>query len=270
MTVERSSWIAPPGKRLRLNERDAASTAHAPGDRTVTEATLPDLQAALFTWQNRLWAESKHSVLVVLQGIDASGKDGTISHVFRGLNPLGTRVAAFKEPTPIELSHDFLWRVHAHTPEHGEIAIFNRSHYEDVLVPRVRELAPAPIWRARYAHINAFESLLSDSGTTVVKFFLHISKEEQLVRLNERVADEHKRWKVTRSDFVTHDLWDRYQEAFEEMIEKTSTEHAPWYVVPANHKWYRNWVVSNILVETFAEINPQYPERSLGADGLPS
>jgi PPK2 family polyphosphate:nucleotide phosphotransferase len=209
--------------------------------------------------QSRLWAEGSRSVLVVLQGIDASGKDGTISRVFRGLNPLGTRVAAFKAPSVEELGHDFLWRVHARCPSAGEIAIFNRSHYEDVLAVRVHGLVAEQIWRRRYAHINAFEALLEDAGTSMVKILLHVSKEEQLARLEKRRDDPSKRWKLNEDDLVERTFWDDYAAAFEEMLSRTSTETAPWHVVPADHKWYRDWAVSTILVDVLTAMDPRYP-----------
>jgi PPK2 family polyphosphate:nucleotide phosphotransferase len=220
------------------------------------------LQERLADLQSRLWAEARQSVLVVLQGIDTAGKDGTISHVFRGLNPIGLRVASFKEPTAEELAHDFLWRVHARCPAAGEIAIFNRSHYEDVLTVRVHKLVAPRVWQARYGHINAFESLLHDAGTTLVKLFLHISKGEQGKRLEQRLADPAKAWKVKQSDFEDRRLWTAYEGAFEDMLEKTSTDVAPWYVVPADHKWHRNWVVSNILLETLEAMLADQGARS--------
>lgn len=259
----RTRWLVAPGSAPKLADLDAASTAGTPGKRRVTEEATAPLRELLLSLQDRLWAEKQRSLLVVLQGIDASGKDGTISHVFRGLNPLGTRVAMFKVPTSEELAHDFLWRVHAHCPAAGEIGIFNRSHYEDVLVARVHHLVPRRIWRARYGHINAFEAMLHDSGTTMVKLFLHLSSEEQRQRLEERLKDPNKQWKIRPEDFAERKLWRDYQSAFEEMLAKTSTAIAPWYIVPADHKWYRNWVVSTIITETLAEMDPRYPSPPL-------
>jgi PPK2 family polyphosphate:nucleotide phosphotransferase len=255
----RTNWQVEPGASVELKGDDAASTAGAPGDRAATDAAIPAMHEALFGLQDRLWAASTGSVLVVLQGIDASGKDGTISHVFRGLNPLGTKVAAFKVPSAEELAHDFLWRVHARCPAAGEIGIFNRSHYEDVLAVRVHRLVSEATWRARYGRINEFESLLGDAGTTVVKLFLHVSKKEQLKRLDGRVANPAKRWKLRESDIAERALWDDYRAAFCEMLTRTSTSTAPWYVVPADHKWYRNWVVSTILLDVLTEMDPRYP-----------
>lgn len=253
-------WRVPPQARVDLTEADAASTPGAPGDKEETQAATLTLHEELRELQLRLWAESRRSLLVVLQGTDASGKDGTITHVFQGLNPLGTRVASFKEPTPVELAHDFLWRVHAQAPAKGEVVIFNRSHYEDVLVVRVHRLATEEIWRARYGHIRAFEELLASAGTTVVKVFLHISKQEQGERLRERAERPDKRWKYRPEDLAERDRWDDYRRAFEEMLRETSTENAPWHVVPADRKWYRNWAVSSILLHTLNDLDPRYPE----------
>ena len=223
------------------------------------QATLPLLDE-LFDLQDRLWAESERSLLVVLQGLDASGKDGTIKHVFRGVNPQATTVASFKEPTPEEQEHDFLWRVHKRAPAAGEIAVFNRSHYEDVLVVRVHGLVSEKVWRARYAEINAFEQMLAHAGTTMVKFFLHISFEEQGRRLHRRLEEPDKRWKARASDFTERKLWDPYQEAYADALEQTSTEIAPWYVIPADHKWYRNWAVNQVLLHTLEKMDPHYPD----------
>jgi PPK2 family polyphosphate:nucleotide phosphotransferase len=254
------SWRVRPGRSAHLAQRDPASTESAPGGKAVTEAASAGLHGKLLSLQDRLWAENRRSVLVVLQGIDASGKDGTISHVFRGLNPLGTRLAIFKEPSRFELAHDFLWRVHAQVPAAGEIGIFNRSHYEDVLVVRVHKLVDERVWVARYEHINNFEALLAATGTTMVKIFLHLSKAEQGRRLEERRTRPTKLWKVRAADFAERELWDDYQLAFSDMLDKTSTQVAPWYVVPADHKWYRNWAVSQILLHTLSALDPRYPE----------
>ncbi len=245
---------------MSLAELDPASTDGAPGDRARTEQAIALQHDELFALQDRLWAEARRSLLVVLQGLDASGKDGTIKHVFRGVNPQGTSVASFKEPTAQELAHDFLWHVHKRVPAAGEIGIFNRSHYEDVLVVRVHELVPEAVWRGRYALINAFEDTLAERGTTVVKFFLHVSFEEQGTRLRSRLETPHRRWKAQVGDFVERKFWDSYQRAYRDMLEKTSTKHAPWFVIPADHKWYRNWAVSQVLLDTLEQMDPHYPE----------
>jgi PPK2 family polyphosphate:nucleotide phosphotransferase len=194
-----------------------------------------------------------------LQATDTGGKDGTIRRVFQGVNPAGVRMASFKQPTPIELAHDYLWRVHAKVPASGEIAIFNRSHYEDVLVVRVRDLVQEERWSKRFGHINDFERMLTDEGTTIVKVFLHISKEEQRARLQARLDDPTKHWKFSHSDLAERDLWDDYRHAYEAMLERTSMEHAPWYVVPANRKWYRDLVVSSLLIRTLEDLELRYP-----------
>jgi PPK2 family polyphosphate:nucleotide phosphotransferase len=249
-----------PGTKVKLPEHDPSATTGAPGDRAATEAAEAALQARLLELQSRLWAEARRSLLVVLQGLDAAGKDGTIRYVFTGLDPQAVRVFSFKEPTAEELGHDFLWRVHRRTPGAGEIGIFNRSHYEDVLIVRVHDMVPESVWMDRYDHINAFESLLAHGGTTVVKIFLHLSREEQGRRLLERLDRPDKRWKTRRSDFVERERWPEYQAAYTDMLERTSTHVAPWYVVPADRKWYRNWAVSRILVHELEQMDPQYPE----------
>jgi len=256
----RSRWRVKPGERVRLADIDPGSTAGAPGGRTETSAALPALHVALADLQDRLWAESRRSLLVVLQAMDAGGKDGTIKHVFQGVNPQATRVTSFKQPDAEELKHDFLWRVHRAAPAAGEIGIFNRSHYEDVLAVRVHHLVPDRVWKARFELIDWFERQLVHGGTTLVKLFLHISPEEQRRRLEERLTRPDKRWKFRHSDVEERSHWDQYRVAYEDALTRTSAAHAPWYVVPADHKWYRNWVVSRILVETLRDLDPKYPE----------
>jgi len=263
-----SRWVVPPGARFALADRDPADTAGAPGGKDETREHVERLTAQLFDLQARLYAESRQALLVVLQAMDAGGKDGTIKHVFTGTNPQGVKVTSFKAPTEEELAHDFLWRVHAAAPRHGFIAIFNRSHYEDVLVVRVHELVPESVWRGRYRHINDFEALLADAGTRVVKLFLHISREEQAERLQARLDDPTKRWKFRRGDLDERARWDDYMAAFEEAIARTSTEHAPWHVVPADHKWFRDWAVSRIVVDALEAMDPRYPEPAEGLDGV--
>jgi len=256
---ESDRWRVHPRWDLDLGRIDAGSTPGAPGDRSVTGALLPDLHAELSELQARLWAEAKHSLLVVLQGLDAAGKDGTIKHVFLGVNPLATRAVAFKEPTPEEASHDFLWRVHTHCPAAGQIGIFNRSHYEDVVAVRVHRLAEPEVWKPRYALINAFESILAHGGTTTVKIYLHISPEEQLRRLDERRDIPDKRWKLRPADWEDRKRWDEFRLAYQDALTRTSTAVAPWYVVPSDHKWYRNWAVSRILIDALSRMDPRYP-----------
>ena len=239
-----------PGSKFRVRQVDAGATPGWSGGKRKTVKLLEDLCGRLREQQNRLWAEQDRKVLVVLQGMDTSGKDGTISHVFEGVNPLGVKVAAWKAPSHEELAHDFLWRIHARVPGAGELAIFNRSPYEDVLTARVRQLVPAKVWRARYAQINDFERLLAETGTTTLKFFLHIDRDEQRKRLQARLEDPEKRWKFSPEDLEDRKLWDAYMDAYDEAIRRTSTDHTPWFVVPANKKWYRNLVVASVLVQT--------------------
>jgi PPK2 family polyphosphate:nucleotide phosphotransferase len=215
-----------------------------------------------------LWADGRRSVLVVIQAMDTGGKDGAIRKVFEGVNPQGVRVANFKAPTERELAHDYLWRVHQQAPRDGEIAVFNRSHYEDVLVVRVLGLAPEQVWRKRYDHIADFERMLVDEGTTIVKFYLNISKEEQAERLQARLDDPTKRWKFNAGDLDHRELWHDYMAAFEEAVSHTSTADAPWYVVPANKKWYRDIVIATTLVETLRNLDLSYPEADEGLDDI--
>ncbi len=257
-----------PGKPVDLAKLDPGSTAGFRGGKSAAAPQLAELTERLETLQELLWAEHEHKVLVVLQGMDTAGKDGTIRHVFEGVNPAGVRVAAFKTPTPEELAHDFLWRVHPKVPGRGELVIFNRSHYEDVLVVRVHELVPKKVWEPRYEQINAFEKLLADTGTTILKFFLHIDKDEQRERLQARVDDPRKRWKFRRGDLEERKLWDDYVAAYEDALARTTTEWAPWHVVPANKKWYRNLVVATVLVETLERLMMRYPPAEEGIEGL--
>jgi PPK2 family polyphosphate:nucleotide phosphotransferase len=213
--------------------------------------------------QNLLYAEHRHSILIVLQALDAGGKDGTIKHVFSGVNPQGVRVASFKQPTAPELAHDFLWRVHPHAPGRGEIAIFNRSHYESVLVERVHKLIDKSTWTRRYGEIRDFEDLLCRNGTTILKFFLHISKEEQLARFAQRLEDPGHNWKISEADYTEREFWDDYIEAFEDAIRATSTREAPWYVIPSNAKWFRNLAVSQIIADAMADLGLAYPPPSV-------
>jgi len=254
-----------PGSRVHLERLDAGAT-HGRDKASAVAATVREMER-LRSLQDRLWAEAKRSVLVVLQGIDAAGKDGTIAKVMEAFNPQGCPVSSFKVPTPEELGHDFLWRIHKRTPRAGEIGIFNRSHYEDVFVVRVHDLVPRKVWSARYGQINAFEETLTRSGTTIVKFFLSIDRDEQRQRFQERYDDPKKRWKFSLGDLEERKRWDDYQAAFDEALSKTSTATAPWYVIPANRNWFRNLAVATILADTMAELKPAYPpEPDLPAD----
>jgi PPK2 family polyphosphate:nucleotide phosphotransferase len=216
--------------------------------------------------QEMMYAQGVHAMLIVLQAMDAGGKDSTIRHVMDGFNPQGCHVYSFGVPTEEELGHDFLWRIHQHTPQRGYVSIFNRSHYEDVLVVRVNELVPKDVWRARYEHINAFERLLADSGVTILKFYLHISKEEQRERFQDRIDRPDKQWKFNPGDLKTRKRWDDYMRAFEDAISKCNKPWAPWYVVPANRKWYRNLVVSTAIIEALEGLEMSYPPAPEGIE----
>jgi PPK2 family polyphosphate:nucleotide phosphotransferase len=254
----RSTLIVKPGGRVRLSRLDPSGTH---GFAKASAEPLLDRQMnRLEELQDKLWAEGRRSVLVVLQGIDAAGKDGTIRKVMTAFNPQGCVVSAFKVPTAEELGHDFLWRIHRRTPRKGEIGIFNRSHYEDVLVVRVHKLVPSSVWSARYDQINDFERTLAAGGTTIVKFFLTIDRDEQRARFQARYDDPTRRWKFSLGDLEERKRWDDYQAAFDEALSKTSTAIAPWYVIPANKKWFRNLAVATILADTIAGLRPVYPK----------
>jgi PPK2 family polyphosphate:nucleotide phosphotransferase len=221
------------------------------------------LNQRLSELQALMYAENKHALLVVLQAMDGGGKDGTIRHVMEAWNPQSCNVVGFKVPTSDELAHDYLWRIHKMTPRKGQIMVFNRSHYEDVLMVRVHNLVPREVWSKRYNEINNFERELANSGTTIVKFFLHIDKEEQLKRFGDRLHEPEKQWKISEADYTEREYWDDYQQAYEEALSKCSFNYAPWYVIPANHKWFRNLVISQILVETMEGWKMKYPEPSV-------
>jgi PPK2 family polyphosphate:nucleotide phosphotransferase len=257
----------PSGERIRLEDFDPAYTGKNADKGDAKEDTEKNI-ARLAELQEVLYAEGKHALLIILQAMDAGGKDGTIEHVMSGVNPQGCRVTSFKVPTPEELSHDFLWRIHHHVPPRGYIGIFNRSHYEDVLVVRVHKLVPERIWRDRYAHINNFEKLLADSGVTILKFFLHISKDEQRERLQERLEDKSKNWKFNPGDLKERDRWNDYIAAYEDTINECNTPWAPWHIVPANKKWYRNLVISERLVAALESLDMKNPPAPEGIEGM--
>jgi len=213
--------------------------------------------------QYLLYAENKRSLLIVLQGLDASGKDGTIRHVLGYMNPQGCRVQAFKQPSSLEAAHDFLWRIHQAVPKKGEAVIFNRSHYEDVLVARVHNLVPKKVWKARYQQINAFESFLTENNTKILKFFLHISPDEQLRRFKKRLDDPDRWWKISESDYSERRYWNDYQQAYQDVVSKCSTGQAPWFVIPSNHKWFRNLAISRIVVEVLEKQQMTFPEPTV-------
>jgi PPK2 family polyphosphate:nucleotide phosphotransferase len=258
----RKAFRVDPGAKVKLKKLDPAYIGKI-GSEGEAKLQIDAYRKKLFHEQGLLYAEHKHSILVVLQALDAGGKDGTINHVFSALNPQGARVAAFKQPTPTELAHDFLWRVHPQAPGRGEIAIFNRSHYEDVLVTRVHKLIDKATWTERYQNIRDFEALLAENGTTILKFFLHISKEEQLARFAQRLDDPARNWKISESDYSERALWDDYIEAFEDALHATSTKKAPWFVIPSNHKWFRNLAVSQIMADTMEDLKLAYPPPSV-------
>ncbi len=263
----RGQYAFKPGRSPGLAGFDASSAgARFTKDEAKPElARLQDLMGAL---QFRLYAEGRRSLLIVLQGLDAAGKDGAIRHVFAGMNPQGTSVACFKQPSPQELAHDFLWRIHAAAPARGHVAVFNRSHYEDVLVVRVHDLVPEKVWSERYELINAFEKTLAESGTRILKFYLHITPEEQLERFGDRLRDPSRHWKISESDYTERDLWPRYVEAYEAVFQRTSTPDAPWYIVPANQKWFRNLVIGRIITDTMEEMDIRFPAATVDIEKI--
>jgi len=268
MPLPRTLHQIAPGSAVDVTTIDAADTSAAPGDKQVTIAATEVLADRLAELQEVLWARRDQKVLVVLQGMDTSGKGGTVEHVFGAVNPAGLRVTSFKAPTEAELARDYLWRIHANVPADGEIGVFDRSHYEDVLVVRAEELVPEARWSRRFSHINAFEQMLVDEGTTVVKLLLHISKDEQKRRLQARLDDPAKHWKFRPGDLTTRARWDAYQTAISDAVTRTSTEHAPWHVIPADKKWYRNWVVASIMVEVLERLDLRWPDAAPGLDAI--
>jgi PPK2 family polyphosphate:nucleotide phosphotransferase len=266
-TRARVGYRVEPGARASLATRDPDETEHYKTKKDVARELEKQLRR-IQDLQERLYAENERGLLIVLQALDTGGKDGTIKHVFSGVNPQGCRVSSFKIPSAEEANHDFLWRYHKSIPARGRIGIFNRSHYEDVLVVRVKNLVPEEIWRERYEQINAFERTLTLEGITVLKFFLHISRDEQKRRLQRRLDNPNKRWKFSSDDLKERALWDAYQRAFEDALSKCSTEHAPWYVVPANKKWYRNLVVASTIADILEAMDPQYPPAEEGLDRI--
>lgn len=252
-----------PDSKVWLDELDPDDKSEFEGDKKEAKAELETITDELDDLQERFYAEGKRAVLFIIQAMDTGGKDGTIRGVFGELNPAGCRVQAFKAPTSLELAHDYLWRIQRAMPPRGQIGVFNRSQYEDVLVVRVHNLVPKEVWEKRYDQINAFEKMLTEEGTTIVKFFLHISKDEQKQRLQERIDDPDKHWKFNPNDLKERALWDEYQKAYQDVLSKTSTDYAPWYVIPANRKWYRNLVVARIVQDTLQTLNPQYPETNV-------
>lgn len=250
--------IATPGKKVKLGKWDPEDTLGWEKNREA-KANLEKMIEKLDGLQYLLYAEHKHALLIVLQGLDAAGKDGTIRHVMSGVNPQGCRVTSFKKPTSEELAHDFLWRVHKAVPPIGDIGIFNRSHYEDVLVVRVHDLVPKDVWSRRYDEINEFERTLDENNVKILKFFLHISKGEQKSRFQQRIDDKDRRWKISEADFAERKYWDDYTKAYEAALTNCSTKRAPWYIIPSNKKWFRNLAVSHIIAETLEGLHMKFP-----------
>ncbi len=273
MAFDIDALRAKPGEKIKLSKIKPNSTPEWDyqddgEDKARALELLPALNDRLERLQDLLYAQGTERVLVVIQAMDAGGKDGTVRHVFDGVNPSGVKVASFKRPTDIELAHDYLWRIHQHVPSDGQLVIFNRSHYEDVLVVRVAEIVEEKRWKKRFEHIANFEQMLVDEGTTIIKIFLHISKDEQKERLQDRLDRPEKNWKFETGDLGPRAQWDDYQEAFEDVFEKTSTEDAPWYIVPADRKWYRNIAVSEIVIQTLENLKMSFPPPEEGLDQI--
>ncbi|MCA1553134.1 MAG: polyphosphate kinase 2 family protein [Chloroflexi bacterium] len=263
-----NQYCIQPDTLVDLSEWDPNDRSAFDGSKDEGDERQAELRDRLDALQELLYAEHKHKILIVLQAMDTGGKDGTIRKVFEGVNPQGVRVQPFKAPTAHELDHDYLWRIHPYAPGKGEMVIFNRSHYEDVLIVRVHELVPASVWKQRYDQINNFERMLVEEGTTILKFYLHIDRDEQKQRLQARLDDPSKHWKFSTNDVQERKLWDEYMAAYQEMLGKTSTEWAPWYVVPANHKWYRNLVVASVIVDALEGLRMNYPAPQPGLDQI--
>jgi PPK2 family polyphosphate:nucleotide phosphotransferase len=254
----RRQYVIEPGSKVRLARVDPSST----GEQGSRDKAGPEIRRQVERMQRLqylLYADGSRSLLIVLQALDAGGKDGVIRNLFAGMNPQGTSVAAFKEPTRTELAHDFLWRVHLRAPGRGEVVINNRSHYEDVLVVRVHKLLPRAVWSRRYHVINDYERLLSENGTRILKFYLHISPDEQLARFKRRLEDPTRQWKISESDYTERELWPQYIRAYEDAMEQTSTQWAPWYVIPANHKWFRDLAISTIVADAMKDMRLRFP-----------
>jgi PPK2 family polyphosphate:nucleotide phosphotransferase len=258
----RKEFVVKPGEKIKLSKWDPEETLGWGKDHKM-KLSLDKSLERLDKLQYLLYAEKKRALLIVLQAIDSGGKDGTIRHVMSGVNPQGCKVTSFKKPTEEELQHDYLWRIHKAMPACGEIGIFNRSHYEDVLVVRVHNLVPKDVWSERYGQINQFEEFLYDNDVKILKFFLHISKDEQKKRFEQRIEDPDRQWKISEADFDERNYWDDYTKAYEDALMLSSTKHAPWYIIPANKKWFRNLAVSHIIAETMEEMNMKFPPPAL-------
>ncbi len=262
-------YLVKPGARVDLRKIDPdEKTLFSGKDKSEYDSQFRQLQDALRDMQKMLYAQSKHKILVVMQAMDTGGKDGCIKHVFSHIDPQGIHVRSFKKPTEEELAHDFLWRVHAKVPPRGQLVIFNRSHYEDVIAVRVKKLFPDEVWKRRQNHIIDFERMLADEGTTIIKIFLHISKEEQKKRLEARLSNPHKHWKFNPEDLKDRARWDEFLTAYEDVISKTSADHAPWYVIPADRKWYRNLCVARIMVDRMRTLDLKLPRIDWDPKGI--
>ena len=264
----RKKFRVEPGKRLKLADIDPAFCG-GHGSEADAKQELEHSKGKLTALQRLFYGDRSRALLIVLQGIDGAGKDGTCWHVIGAMDPQGVKVQGFKQPTPEEKAHDFLWRVHPHAPGKGEVSVFNRSHYEDVLVERVHKEVPKPVWKARYDFINEWEKLLSeDNNTTILKFFLYISKDEQLERFKERLDDPARQWKISDSDYKERGYWDDYIEAFEDALTLCSKKNSPWYAIPSNHKWFRNLAVSSIIADTMADMKLKLPKPTVDLDEI--
>ncbi len=263
----REKFLINPGDKVNLKNFDPGF-ADKHEDKKSARKKIRKLQKRMDELQFQLFAEQKRSLLIILQARDAGGKDGVIRHVIGSLNPQGCRVVGFKEPSMEELAHNFLWRIQNKTPKYGEVVVFNRSHYEDVLIVRVHELVPKGVWSKRYGQINDFERLLVANGTHILKFFLHISKEEQLHRFEQRLDDTAKHWKISEADYSERKLWSDYEVAYEDAISRCNTNDTPWFVIPSNHKWFRNLAISKIIVETMENLGIKLPEPTVNIDDI--
>lgn len=258
-----SRYLIKHGAKIQLSQIDADERAWAPSEeRHLAERKFDKLRDEIQALQKVLYAQGKHRILIILQAMDTGGKDGCVKHVFSRVDPQGITVKAFKKPTQEELAHDFLWRVHPHVPGNGQIVIFNRSHYEDIIAVRVKNLRPDDVWKKRYRHIMDFEKMLVDEGTTILKIFLHISPDEQKARLQSRLRQPEKHWKLFPEDLQDRVLWNDFMAAYDELLSKTSSAHSPWYVIPANRKWYRNLVVAQLVVDRLSALRMEYPKPS--------
>ncbi len=256
-----------PGQRVTLLEQSSSGKEFY-SEKEAAIVEFRTLRDELIELQRRLYADDKHKLLIVFQAMDAGGKDGAIRQIFRGVNPQGVRVNSFKVPSKLELAHDFLWRVHKVVPQRGMIGVFNRSHYEDVLVVRVHEIVPESVWRPRYELINQFEKLLTSTGTTILKFFLHISNDEQRNRFQDRIDVPEKNWKFSFEDLEKRELWDSYMSAYEDMLASTGTTWAPWYLIPSDQKWYRNLAITRAIVQALRDLDPRYPKPETSLSGI--